>query len=237
MGRYYKHNGRDLPSVTTICGILDKPALVQWSANMACDYILDELGDINSRIQADQLNAEIVGNIVNKARTEFRKMSKKAMDIGSNVHAAIERYLLTGKEPLISVDAEVAGFLAFLEWSEQYDMRVIETEKTVYSELYAGTCDLVCTLGNKKYLIDFKTSKLKDGSPAYAEHRYQVAAYRQTDPTIDGTGVLYLDKVTGYPQWRDVSGTYEKDVSIFNCLVELWYLVHDRKAKQIKGEI
>ena len=25
--RYYKHDGRDLPSVTTICGVLEKPAL------------------------------------------------------------------------------------------------------------------------------------------------------------------------------------------------------------------
>ncbi len=237
MGRYYKHNGGELPSVTTICGVLDKPALVQWAANAACDYILNELGDIDSRIQADQLNAEFVGNVVEKARREFRSVSKKAMDIGSNVHAHIEHYLKTNKEPLIQGDAEVAGFLAFLEWADQYDMRVIATEHTVYSERYAGTCDLICTLAGKKYLIDFKTSKLADGAGAYPEHRYQVAAYRQTDPTIEGTGVLYLNKTTGYPAWRDVSGTYEKDVAVFNCLVELWFLIHDRKAKQITGGV
>ena len=49
------------------------------------------------------------------------------------------------------------------------------------------------------------------------------------------SGVLYLNKTTGYPAWRDVSGTYEKDVAVFNALVELWFLIHDRKAKQITG--
>lgn len=235
MSRYYKYNGRELPSVTTICGVLDKPALVQWAANQACDFILNELGDVDSRIVADQLNAEIIGNIIHKARTEFRKVSKKAMDTGSKVHTAIEYYIKENKEPLIQEDAVVAGFLAFLEWADQHDFKAIETEHTIYSDRYAGTCDLICHLGDKKYLIDFKTSTIKPDAPAYPEHRYQVAAYRQTDPTINGTGILYLSKIDGYPQWRDVSGTYDKDVSIFNCLVDLWYLTHDKKAKEIKG--
>jgi len=235
MSRYYTHNGRQLPSVTTICGMLDKPALVQWAANQACDYILDQLGDIDSRIQADQLNSEIVSNVVERARTEFRKAGKRAMEIGSKVHAYIESYLLENKEPLITGDREIAGFLAFLEWAEQHDMVVISTEHTVYYDRYAGTCDLICKLDGKKCLIDFKTSKIGDDTPAYNEHRWQVAAYRQTDPTIEGTGILYLNKETGYPVWRDVSGTYEKDRSVFNCLVELWYTIHDRKAKEITG--
>ena len=176
-----------------------------------------------------------LGNIVEKSRKEFRSVSKSAMAIGSNVHAAIEYLLKTGKEPVISVDAELAGYMAFLEWADQHDFLAIETEHTVYSDKYAGTCDLICTLNGKKYLIDFKTSTMREGTAAYPEHRFQVAAYRQTDPTIEGTGVLYLNKQDGYPQWRDVSGTYAKDVAVFNCLVDLWYLIHDRKANEILG--
>ena len=226
MSRYYKHNGHDLPSVTTICGVLEKPALVQWAANQTADYILDKMAgkDISE-----------LGNIVEKSRKEFRSVSKSAMQVGSNVHAGIEYLLNTGKEPALHGDAELAGYLAFLEWEAEHKLQVIETEHTVYSAKYAGTCDLICTLNGKKYLIDFKTSTMREGTAAYPEHRYQVAAYRQTDPTIEGTGVLYLNKQDGYPQWRDVSGTYEKDVAVFNCLVELWYLIHDRKAKEILG--
>ncbi len=234
MSRYYKRNGVDFPSVTTICGMMEKPALVQWAANQACDFILNELGDIDSRIQADQLNSQIVSNIIEKARTEFRRSSKQAMDIGSRVHAAIEYYLQTGYEQFIDKDAEIAGFLAFLEWADQYKLKVIATEHTVYADRYAGTCDLICMLDGKKYLVDFKTSKIGENTPAYNEHRWQVAAYRQTDTTIEGTGILYLNKETGFPSWRDVSGTYEKDVKVYNCLVELWYAIHDRKAKQVK---
>lgn len=231
--RYYKHDGRDLPSVTTICGVLEKPALVQWAANQACDYIMYNLAQVSKGI--GPWYPEDVGPIVEKARKEFRSASKKAMDIGSNVHAAIEYLLKTGKEPVISADEELAGYMAFLEWADHHDFLAIETEHTVYSDKYAGTCDLICTLNGKKYLIDFKTSTMRDGTAAYPEHRFQVAAYRQTDPTIEGTGVLYLNEQDGYPQWRDVSGTYEKDVAVFNCLVELWYLIHDRKANEILG--
>ena len=200
--------------------------MVQWAANQTADYILDNMAgkDISE-----------LGNIVEKSRKEFRSVSKSAMAIGSNVHAAIEYLLKTGKEPVISADAELAGYMAFLEWADQHDFLAIETEHTVYSERYAGTCDLICTLNGKKYLIDFKTSTMREGTAAYPEHRYQVAAYRQTDPTIEGTGVLYLNKQDGYPQWRDVSGTYEKDVAVFNCLVELWYLIHSTKSEGNPG--
>ena len=43
MARYYKKDGKKLPSVTTITGQLDKPALTYWAANCACDYIIQEL--------------------------------------------------------------------------------------------------------------------------------------------------------------------------------------------------
>ncbi len=234
MSRYYEHNGRKLPSVTTICGLLDKPALVHWAANQACDYILEQLGNVDERIRRGELSGAIVGDIVERARKEFRRVSRRAMDVGSKVHAAIEYYIVHGEEPIIREDPVLAGFLAFLEWSESSKMEVIQTEYTVYADRYAGTCDLICMLDGRKYLIDFKTSKIADDAPAYPEHRYQVAAYRQTDDTIEGTGILYLDKESGLPRWRDVSATYDRDRAVFDCLTELWHLIHGTEGRSKK---
>ena len=71
-----------------------------------------------------------------------------------------------------------------------------------------------------------------EDAAAYPEHRYQVADYRQTDQGIEGCGVLYLNKETGRPLWRDSSGTYDGDRNVFNILVELWWASHPVKTKQ-----
>ena len=231
-GRYYKYMGRELPSVTTITGLLDKPALVGWAGNAACDYVLDEVGK-----QTWPITLQAFSSIVEAARTNFRKVGRKAMDIGSKVHAAIEEYLQSGREPFRPEDAVLSGFLAFLEWQGKHRLEVITTEQTVYAERYAGTCDLICKLNGKRYLIDFKTSKLADDAGAYPEHRYQVAAYRQTDAEIEGCGILYLNKETGKPLWRDSSGTYDGDRAVFNILVDLWWASHKNKSKQFNDEV
>ena len=227
MGRYYKIGNTELPSVTSICGLLDKPALVGWAANAACDYILDEVAK-----QTWPISLPAFSSIVEAARTNFRKVGRKAMDIGSQVHAAIEEYLQSGREPFKAEPAVASGFQAFKEWQGEHRLEVIATEQTVYAERYAGTCDLICKLNGKRYLIDFKTSKLADDAAAYPEHRYQVAAYRQTEAEIEGCGILYLNKETGRPLWRDSSATYESDREVFNLLVDLWWASHPNKSKQ-----
>ena len=137
MSRYYKWQGLDLPSVTTITGQLDKPALVGWAANAACDYVLDEVGRCTWPVALPALCS-----IVEAARTNFRKVSRRAMDIGSQVHAAIEEYLKRGREPFKPEDAVASGFAAFQEWQRRHQLAVIATEQTVYAQKYAGTCDL-----------------------------------------------------------------------------------------------
>jgi len=42
----YAKDGVEYPSVTTILGILDKPALKGWAAGCAVDYIRDNLEKI-----------------------------------------------------------------------------------------------------------------------------------------------------------------------------------------------
>lgn len=118
-----------IPSSTTITGTLDKPALVYWAANCAVEYIHSEL------MPDKQYTYEELAPIIESARKNFRSVSKKAMDLGSLVHEAIETYLKINIEPPKSTpDAIIGGFIAFLEWAEKYEMEVITVEKTIYGK-------------------------------------------------------------------------------------------------------
>jgi hypothetical protein len=212
-----------------------------WAVNCACDYILEKLPSVSNSELPDNpagtlLHLSDVQPIVERARTEFRSASKTAMDAGSRVHDAIETYLKTGREPFNPSDEVLTGFLAFLEWKDLHHFEVIHTEHTVYGERYAGTLDLLCRLDGKQFVVDFKTTSIKEDGAAYPEHRYQTAAYRQCVPGTEGNGVLYLHKVTGFPLWKDCSSTYESDVNVFSILTDLYYATHPVVTKRINNQ-
>ena len=160
------------------------------------------------------------------ARMNYKNVSQEALDVGSEVHAAIESYLKTGKEPNIEHEQVLAGFVAFLEWFDEHQLFPLALEETVYGNYFGGMLDYHGMFDGKEYIIDWKTSKRH-----YPEMRYQIAAYRSTIPTAVGSGVLRIDKDTGKPDWKDHSATYEHDLRVFNTMVELYYLTHPRLAK------
>ena len=227
-----------LPSVTKIIGdCTDKSrALTQWSANSTVLHIkqhcIKTKGNFpHYRVNDEQLNA---------ARFNFRNISDTALEIGHAVHSAIEQYLRievclkTSKEQHLqehlvnSKDSDkknpsiIAGFDAFLEWMDEHKVKPIAIEETVYGNYFAGTLDLRCNLNGVPYVIDFKTSKA-----IYAnDYGPQIAAYRSTFPDVEGCGILRLDKETGLPEWKDFSDRYEKDLKVFNKMVELYMLRH-----------
>lgn len=206
-------------SVTTILNVLNKSALMYWSVNCACDYILENMSIQHS-----------IAGIVETARKEWRNVQKKALDIGTEVHEAIHKYLTINKEPEITNPKVLAAFVAFLEWKDANKLVPIECEKVVYGKGYAGTADLICMLNGKSMLIDFKSSK-----DIYNEYIYQVAAYAQAYNSnktngkiyVEGIGILRLDKETGQPEYKDVTDKWSAYYEAFEKLVE-FYNVQDK---------
>ena len=141
--RFYKYEGDKFPSVTTILSVLNKPALIQWAANMAADYIADNINELRISTITD----ERVNQIFTDAKKSHRVESRKAMDIGSVIHDAIQCHL-SGGDPsknLEGNDAARNGFLAFLEWSKRVMLEPVKLEHTVYHPAlrYAGTFDFL----------------------------------------------------------------------------------------------
>ena len=232
MSKYIVDN-IEYPSVTTVIGILDKgDGLKQWAVDCAIDYI-----------DKNWVEGKSILDLINESRREWKNVQTEAMNIGTEVHHLIERYIkakMTGKgnsilrqNTHIEIENEIEnGFNAFLEWEEENIHHWIESEQTVHCNEYgyAGTLDAIAQLKNGKiYLIDFKSSK-----GFYDGYDMQVSAYKygrmeRRDIQIEGIGILRLDKETGIPEWKDYTSKYDRSIMAFHRLVEFYYAQKKRR--------
>jgi hypothetical protein len=137
--RWYKDGDKKYPTITTILGCLDKPALVQWAANMTVEYFKENAKEMTTPEQIEYH--------LKKAKTAYRTMSKKAMDTGSIVHDAIHAYLSGAKPEPILGDNDKAqnSFLAFLQWADKVKLKPVALEKVLIDPEHqvGGTCDFI----------------------------------------------------------------------------------------------
>lgn len=238
MSRYYNYKGRKLPSVTTITGQLDKPALIPWALKCMAQYIERDfqsfLATTNHNEESFILDYKELMDTLERAKKEYRTVAQDALDIGSAVHHAAENYLIHGKEPLAPSDEVTSGFLAFLEWMDEHRVEVIKTEYTVYGRTFAGTLDLLAMVDGVMTVVDFKTTKKPYNNRPYPEWRWQTAAYR-SETEAEANSVLRLDKQTGMPDYYDLSKTYKRDLQVFRTLNQLFLDIHPRVAKKVLG--
>lgn len=188
----YKLNGEKIPGVTTICGQLDKPALVYWAFKLG------------------QENPD----------STLRECQQSALDIGTLAHDMVEAHILGIKCDMPDnitqeiYDAANQSFQNFLVWAEQNKMEVIATEQSFISEQYryAGTLDAVVTLNGKLGVVDWKTSK-----DVYPEMKLQLAAYGNLMieggmEIQGGYHVLRIDKETGafaHHWWENLDTAFD----------------------------
>lgn len=192
-------------SVTTVLGVLNKPALTMW-------------------LQKQIFNATLDGaQTFAQANKVVKEISKKAMDSGTRVHKYVEDYG-TGKE--LKLDEDLMDYYkAFNEWVIDYKPEFIAREFTVTSKKYGykGTVDMLAKINGKGCLIDFKT-----GKSIYETVELQASAYKQAYEEqgrgkIDELWCLLLEKgddgmSTGKYQFKKLNYRPE----IFNALVKVY---------------
>lgn len=227
MAHYYEYNGRKIPSVTTIIDacINKSGALTQWAANMVVEWIKQ-----NCKYNGTEPSKPywiITEPELNEARFNFKTVSQDALDVGSEVHQAIEKHLRGEGIGKLSKQASMA-FDAFLEFRKEHNLIPFSLEETIYGDCWAGTLDFYGLYRGKIYVIDFKASKA-----IYADsYGPQISAYRSKKPDAEGNAILRLDKETGMPQFRDFSKRYEKDLKVFKAMVRLYMLSHPQIAQK-----
>ena len=146
-----------------------------------------------------------------------RAVIAKAAEKGTSVHQTIENYICFGIEDINpDYKAYFDEFLAF--WSEIQPIP-IATEMKLYHKflMYAGTGDLLCEIGGKVVLIDYKTTAQLN--PMLT--RVQLEAYDKAIEShglkVDGKAILHLRK----------DGTYRLE----------WHQTDDAEAWSVFGAL
>lgn len=167
-GHGYQLDGRKVPGVTTVIGVMDKPALVNWAAEQSAGYAVENWERL-SGLPLMERAKEIQGARFNT--------NKKATVRGNRIHDAGEKLAKTGE---FDVPDELRGPVeAYAQFLDRWQIETIVAEAPVCNTdyRYAGTLDLLCSsplLGT--ILLDVKT-----GKSVYAETALQTAAYRFCD--------------------------------------------------------
>ena len=223
--RFYNIDGERYPSVTTILGVIDKPAIKRWALNEMGNRVGANLTKVKDGNMV--LDQKIIDWIVQDGKKIHEKISKEAMDIGSRVHELIQEYFMTGyfSNGLIQKEPEEVQscLLAFWDWLKDTGFEMVETEQMVFSRKYkfAGTLDAVGKMGTKSTLIDFKSSK-----GIWDEYYLQVAAYsmayqEMTENKIDESYVVRFGKLDGAFEVKEI-GDINQHFEAFLAAKKLW---------------
>ena len=140
-----------VPGVTTILGVLNKPALVPWANKMGLQGIdttryVDELADAGTLAHAMILTHH------GGEAPDFSHYNEYQQELAGN------------------------AFASYLNWLKDHTVEPWVTEQPLVSELYkfGGTPDMLANVDGVATLLDFKT-----GKAIYPEHYHQVAAYEK----------------------------------------------------------
>lgn len=163
--RRYLVNGERLPSATTILGILDKPALLDWAARLAREGL------------------------------NWREVRDEAGDRGTNAHALVLDVVTGKRRNLASLPPDHRPYgMAAMSWVLRRGPKVIEAERMVASlkHGFSGRTDLLFEdVDGRLVLADHKTisgwhyRRDKDGVPTetklppYDENALQLDLYAQ----------------------------------------------------------
>lgn len=175
-------------SVTTLIGVLDKPALVPWAAIKTAEAAVDQADAWQSRLEHEGRDAAI--DFLKQARFRGKRGERSATELGTAVHKACEHAAIYGRfRPEDTSDQELVPFLRqFRQFLRDFQPEYIAAECTVFSPTYgyAGTADAFLEIDGTKFIADIKTSRESNdarGNPKgpYPEVALQLAAYRHAE--------------------------------------------------------
>jgi hypothetical protein len=203
-GRHYRlPSGKLVPSVTNKLGILDKPALKFWAAQIERDLVVRSevteflQGTTSPPRAAEDFESKLRARLGAKYAHQMRL--KEAGDIGSSLHTMIQDELKARMKHYPGrvthgdhADAALLAFMAWEDWAEKVNLEPTHVETMLGSELMdvGGTLDCAGTVNcphpgyqseRIEVVFDWKSSKRSKTSPngIYPESEIQVSVYRE----------------------------------------------------------
>jgi len=214
-GRAYRHPTRLVndapltsPSVTTILGLVDKPALIQWAADRTLDWAIENASLLFVK---DEEGARRWG------KYRWADVRDERGEVGTGIHETIESMHTGGWNYPVLDDEQVRIMQQWDLLNQRYTLVPHRSEFTVWGGLgttgdedWAGTADGLWDITDNEtgeawfnVVIDLKTSK-----NTWPEHWLQLSALRHADfimakqpdgtwleeqlPPGDGVAVIHL---------------------------------------------
>ena len=181
----YRLDGKRMYGVTTVLGIIAKPALISWSAKMAVEYIKERTDKFIHHIDGAEYNVseDIYKEVLNEAKTAYAKKRDKAGEQGTDVHAEVEKMIKRAidndnghiiREYIIK-SHHIKQVEHFVNWAVENKIKFLASEQMLWSEsmFCAGTVDFVFEKDGKRYIGDIKT-----GRQIYDEAYFQMGGYQ-----------------------------------------------------------
>lgn len=186
--QYRTKDGKRVKGVTTILGVLNKPALMFWAYGQGLENYnritehIAKLCDVDER--TDPLGAANAINEIRATMNDFQigslyEKRDKAATAGTLAHLFVENHLKDLPEPStqgmsVSIVNKAQGcYLAFLEWERSHKFKLLHSELPLVSEVhrFGGTIDIGAVVGEMG-IVDIKTSK-----GVYYNMLFQISAY------------------------------------------------------------
>ena len=210
--RYRTSDNKIVPGVTTVLGVINKPALMRWAWDLGTkgiDYkqYVDETAKIGT-LAHEMIQVHLGGDAV-----DFGAYSKDQISTAEN------------------------SLLSYYEWERRLGRKIetIHIELPLVSEEYkvGGTIDWYGKIGNDYWLIDIKTAK-----GLFPEHTMQVSAYYkmliENGYKVDGVRLLRVGRSEdeGFDDHVISETRLTEGWEVFKCALDLY------RAKQAfeKGE-
>jgi hypothetical protein len=186
-GHKYTLDGKPMTGVTTVLGVIAKPALIGWAANMAVDYIIEHGDDPESL------------ELARKAHTRKKDdAAGKGKDVHSEVEGVIKKSIERG---FVDTDTTLSPSAQnFVTWAQMKSVKFLSSETPVYSKEWfvAGTPDFTCEIDGKRYVGDLKTyKKMWDRVPFFQTAAYMKMLEEMGEPKYDGSVIVNINKETG----------------------------------------
>jgi len=174
--RYRLADNTIVPGVTTLTGILNKPALVKWANNLGLEGIsvksyVDEMASIGT-LAHYIVECHVQSKITKtKVEPDFNDYTPNQIDLATN------------------------SVLKFYTWEKAQQIEYIASEMKLVSEMhrYGGCCDIYCKLNGNYTLIDLKTCK-----GIYPEQFTQVVGYaellKENGHKVDDVRILRIGR-------------------------------------------
>lgn len=189
LGRVYwsERAQADLPSITNVQGMKDKPELKFWAAKVVAEYAVDRLELIAEILQRDGRK-----KAVDYLKREPLDSTDGASERGTGVHDYLERRArgADAEEAAEGLPESAKPYLKHAErFLQEWQPEFLHVEVTVFSEsrAYAGTFDFIARLPDGRVVLgDYKTAKR-----IYPDTALQLAAARYADRMELGDGLTH----------------------------------------------